>query len=214
MSHVRVLQGSRSLVWLPAALLMTWGLLAAAGVFVTPTSKAASSSSTVNATVALDVHIAGTCAAGTNFPSVALALGENTLATCGITFGTNNGASSALRVESPRPTTGNPMFCQAATVSTACGANVMANPAANALTLGDNQMGVLSTAVTTCTTPTWQLNRYNPVRDAGTAGAGDLVCTMTGTTDGNYTLSFRANRSASTVAGTYAGQAVFTAEAS
>jgi hypothetical protein len=214
MSHARVLTSPRSLMWLPAAMLLTWGVLAAAGVFVTPASKAASSSSTVNATVALDVSIGGTCAAGTNFPSVPLALGENTLANCGITFGTNNGASSSLRVESPRPTAGNPMFCQAATVATACGANVMANPATNALTLGDNQMGVLTTAISLCTTPAWTLNRYNPVRDINTGGAGDLVCTMTGTGTGNYSLSFRANRSVSTVAGTYAGQAVFTAEAS
>lgn len=201
----------RHLMWLPAVLLLTWGVLAAAGVPLVPGSKAVSSgSATVNATVALDIHIAGTCAANTNFPSVPLNLGNNTLASCGVTFGTNNGATSTLKVASARTTAGNNLFCQAASVSAACGAT-FTSPAANAAALAGGEFGLYSSAITTCTTPGFTLNRYNPVPDSTAAAA--TICSMTGTTDGNYSLDFVANRAAGTVAGTYLGRADFTVQA-
>jgi hypothetical protein len=219
MSHTHVktmprLASPRMLMWLPALVLAAWGLLSAAGMPLAPNSHAASTGgSTVNATVAIDVHIAGTCAAGTNFASVPLALGNNTLASCDVTFGTNNGATSTLKVESARTTGSDNMFCQAASVSAACGATFSA-PGANAASLSDGQFGVQTTTISSCTTPTWTLNNFNPVPDSTTAGAGTTICSMTGTTDGDYDLEFVARRGAATPAGTYIGQAVFTAEAS
>lgn len=206
----------RALMWLPAAMLLAWGMLAASGVPLTRDSHAASTgTTTVGATVALDVHIAGTCAAGTTFPSVPLALGSNSLATCGVTFGTNNGATSTLKVESARTVAANSMFCQAAgnSVSAAC-TNSFTQVGANAVAIAGNQFGVQTTAIGSCTTPTWTLSRYNPVPDSTFAGAGTTICSMTGTTDGNYSLDFVANRNAGSVSGTYQGQATFTAEAS
>jgi hypothetical protein len=199
-------------MWLPAALLVAWGVLAAGGFLVSPTSHAATS--TVNATVALDVHIGGTCAAGTNFPSQALGLSTNTsLAACDLTFGTNNGASSTVRVESPRAA-GHATFCQAGSVSANCsGGTGFASPTANDTALVDGEFAIRTTAITSCTTPTWTNTNYNGVPDSSTGGFGDLICTMTGTTDGDYDLEFFARRGVATVAGTYIGQAVFTAEA-
>lgn len=205
---------ARHLAWLPAVMLVAWGILAAAGVPLTPSAPAASTgSSTVVATVDTDIHINGTCAAGTTFPTVALAVGENTLASCGVTWGTNNGTTSTLKVESARDNTGQAAFCVAADGDVNCGASFTA-PGVNAASLTGGQFGVLTTAITSCTTQTWTLNTYNAVPNGfDQAGSGTTICSMTGTTDGNYTLSFRANRAASTAAGTYRGQAIFTAEA-
>jgi hypothetical protein len=202
----------RTLAWLPAIVLLAWGGLSAAGVPLVPNSHAVSTgSATVNATVALDVHIAGTCAGNTNFPSVGLALGDNVLASCGVTFGTNNGATSALKIETARPS--GAAFCQSA-VGVACAGGNFTDVAANSAAIAGGEFGVKTTAITSCTTPTWTNLKFNPVRDATTApGAGDLVCSMTGTTDGNYSLEFHANRAAGTPAGTYQAQANFTAEA-
>ena len=210
MTYAHVIR-PRNLMWLPAAMLVAWGVLAAAGYGVaTPSFGASTGNSTVTATVALDVHIGGTCVGYSNAFGAMPDNTESTLGSCGITFGTNNGATSTLKVESARDNAGNLMFCRAADNDAACGANGFTSPAANALTLGADKFGVLST-VTTCTTPTWQNARYNPVPDETTAGAGTTVCSMTGTTDGNYTMSFRAHPDTVT-AGSYTGQALFTVE--
>lgn len=210
MTYAHVIR-PRNLMWLPAAMLVAWGVLAAAGYGTTPSFGASTGSATVSATVALDIHVGGTCSAGYSNAYGAMADNvEATLGSCGMTFGTNNGATSTLKVESARTTAGNVMFCRAADNIGACGANGFTSPAANAATLGADKFGVLST-VTTCTTPTWTNGNYNPVPDSNTAGAGTTICSMTGTTDGSYTFSFRAHPDTVT-AGSYTGQALFTAE--
>lgn len=202
---------ARHLAWLPAVLLLTWGVLAAAGVPLVPSSTAASTgNSTVTATVALDVHIGGTCPGYSNAYG---AMVDNTLATlgsCSVTFGTNNGATSTLKVESARTTAGNVMFCRAGDNTSACGTGGFTNVGANSASIVADQFGVHST-VTSCTTATWANNTYNSVPDSTTAGAGTTICSMTGTTDGNYTLAFRAHPDTVT-AGSYTGQANFTVE--
>lgn len=210
MTYAHVIR-PRNLMWLPASLLVAWGVLAAAGYGITPSFGASTGSGTVTASVAIDVHVGGTCSLGYSNAYGPMADNvEATLGTCGMTFGTNNGASSTLKVESARTTAGNVMFCRAADNIAACGANGFSNVGANAVSLGADNFGVLST-VTTCTTPTWQNARYNPVPDANTAGAGTTICQMTGTTDGSYTFSFRAHPDTVT-AGGYTGQALFTTE--
>lgn len=213
MTYAHVIR-PRNLMWLPAAMLIAWGVLAAAGYGVaTPSFAANTGSSTVTATVALDVHIGGTCVGYSNaFGSMPDAT-ESTLGSCGITFGTNNGSTSTLKVESARTTAGDVMFCRPAVVGDnagACGTGGFTTVAANAATLGADKFAVLST-VTTCTTPSWTNATYNPVPDSTTGGAGATVCSMTGTTDGDYTLSFRAHPDTVT-AGDYTGQALFTVE--
>lgn len=203
---------SRHLAWLPAVMLTAWAVLAAAGVPLTPSTNAATGSSTVTATVAVDIHIGGTCATYSNSFGNMPDATNSAVGTCGITFGTNNGATSTLKVESARTTAGNNMFCRATSVSAACEPSGFAAPLANAASLAIDQFGVLTTAITSCTTPAWTLNTYNPVPDSTTAGTGTTVCSMTGTTDGNYSLEFRAYPD-TVAAGTYSGQAVFTVEA-
>ncbi len=213
MTYAHVIR-PRNLMWLPAALLVAWGVLAAAGYGIAPSFGASTGSGTVTATVALDVHVGGTCAAGYSNAYGAMADNvEANLGTCGMTFGTNNGATSTLRVESARTTAGNVMFCRAATNTGACGTGGFTNVAGGTLAasgVGVDRFGVLATA-NTCTTQTWITNQYWPVPDSTTAGAGTTVCSMTGTTDGDYTFSFRAHPDTVT-AGSYTGQALFTAE--
>jgi hypothetical protein len=202
----------RHLAWLPALLLLAWGLFAAAGVSLVPNSTAASTA-TVTASVALDIHIGGTC------PSYSNAFGampdntESTLGGCTVTFGTNNGATSTLKVESARDNAGQVMFCRAADNDVNCGAGGFTDAGANQVgPLGADKFGVLTTAIGACTTPSWTLNRYNPVPPENTAGAGVPICSMVGTGDGSYTLSFRAHPDTVT-AGSYTGQALLTVEA-
>ena len=61
---------ARYLAWLPAVLLVAWGILSAAGVPLTPNSLAASTgTTTVSATVAKEVHIPASARAAAQGPS-------------------------------------------------------------------------------------------------------------------------------------------------
>jgi hypothetical protein len=208
---------ARHMMWLPAALLLTWGVLAAAGMPLTPSSRAAATgSATVSATVTPDMHMGGTCPGG-NYTDANLAIGDVNIGggSCTLTFGTNNGAVGAvLTVESARPS-GN-TFCQAA-VAVACGANpAFTNaPTAGAAALAAGEFGAKVSAAPTCNGGGWTNGNFYGIRDATTApGTGDTLCTQNGTTDGSYTLQFHSNRSAGTTAGTYNAQINFTSTAS
>lgn len=203
---------ARHLAWLPAVVLLGWGVLAAAGVPLAPSTNAATSSVNVSATVPLDIHIGGTCP-GQSYTDANLAVGDVAIGACTVTFGTNNGAvGSVLKVEHARPA-GN-AFCQEA-VTVDCGTKPSFADATGTATLAVGAFGVKVAAAPTCSTPSWTNGNYYGLRDATTAtGAGDTVCTHAGNTDGSYSLEFRANRDTGTVAGTYNARADFTVEAS
>jgi hypothetical protein len=205
----------RHLMWLPAVLLLAWGVLAAAGMPLVPSSKAVTTgTATVTASVALDIHLGGTCVGYSNAYGAMADNVNATLGSCTVTWGTNNGATSTLRVESARTTAGNVMFCRAADNTSACGTGGFTNVGANAASMVADQFGVLS-AVTTCNQAAgskWNNGTYNPVPDSTVSSTGDVICTQTGTTDGNYGLTFKAWPDTVT-AGSYTGQAVFTVEA-
>ncbi len=91
MSHAAVLR-PRTLMWLPALLLIAVALLAASGFrLVGPSYAASTGSAVVSATVTPELHIGGTCP-GANLvgPSLASADPTTVLGSCTLTFGTNN----------------------------------------------------------------------------------------------------------------------------
>lgn len=223
MSHARVLANPKrqTLMWLPAAALITAGLLAAIGFGGVARSDAASTgTSTVSATVGSELHIGGTCP-GYNGPGPALATTDATtsLGSCTLTFGTNNNATGSLiRVESQRPTAGNDAFCSTA-VTLACGATKFTNAStAGAASLADGQFGVLVNGVPTCNTATWTNGNYYGIANSNTAGNGNLICDnanqVGAVNDASYNLQFSANPGPATVAATYQASAVFTVETS
>lgn len=212
---------ARHLMWLPAGLLLAWGLLAAAGVQLTPSSRAAAStgSTTISATVLPDIHTTGSTCAGASITGVSFAPGVNDtlLGGCSMVFGTTNGASGAqLRVEHPRPA-GNVAFCQQATPASACAGGTFTDALYNGVgvtDIPDGSFGVKANAVTTCSTPTWTAGNLYGLRAAATApGTGDLICDRSAGTDATYALQFYADPSAAQVSGLYYAQADFTAEA-
>ncbi len=213
MTHARVLK-PRALMWLPAAALVVAALLAAAGVQFIGTSKAATGTSTVSATVNPEIHIGGTCP-GYAPAAVTLNTGDATtaLGSCTLTFGTNNNAAGAIiRVESTRPS-GTNSFCTAA-LGAACGASTFTDAStAGAASLTDGQYGVRVTAAPTCSSATWTNGNYYGIGNAATAGAGNAVCNQTTTTDASYALQFAANPATNTPSGTYQADAVFTVAA-
>lgn len=207
---------ARHLAWLPAVLLVAWGILSAAGIPLTQNSSAVGSTATVSATVALDIHILGTCAANPTYNDPALGLAATTIGACTVQFGTNNGAvGSTLKVEHARPS-GN-AFCQAA-VTVACAANPsFTNAPLAGGALADGAFGVRVNAAPTCNDPgtPWADTLHYGLRDSTTApGTGDVICVQSGNTDGSYSLEFRADRAAGNTAGTYNTRADFTVEAS
>lgn len=222
MSAVFTTVRARHLAWFPAALLAAWGLLAAAGVPLAPDSRAASSTGTtsVTATVSPEVHVGGTCI-GSTYSGVSMltTAGDTDLhSACTVTFGTNNGTNGAtLRVRHSRPSP-NVAFCQNSVYADACLGDTftdVVNTGVAAGSMPEGSFGVGVTAVTACTTPTWAAGNVYGLRDITTAGGvGDLVCTQSGNTDGNYSIQFRADPSNSETAGSYYAQAQFVAEAS
>lgn len=225
MSHARVLN-PRVAMWLPAAVLLTIGVLAATGFGTVTSSKAATSNTTVTATVGPELHIGGTCA-GASFSgaTMAAAAGSNPYNldggvagnSCTLTFGTNNnGTGALLRVRNSRPGNQN-TFCTAALVTSPCGATSFTETAfTGSASLADGAFAIEADIVTTCVAPTWTVNNYYGLRDSTSAAVaqGDLVCDQTNTTDANYTLKFWADPSATQVSGTYSGRAEFTVMAS
>lgn len=219
MSHARVLN-RQTMMWLPAAALLTAALLAATGFRVTPPSYAATNTTTVSANVGAELHIgtgAGQCGGGV-YSGVSISPGANAaLATCTLTFGSNNNAAGVnIRVESTRPS-GADTFCQAA-ITSACtaGATTFTNVATTGILIGsltNGGYGVHVTGTPTCSTPTWASGSIYGIGAADTAGAGNLICSQSGTTDGSYPLAFTARGDASKTAGTYTTNAQFTVAA-
>ncbi|MCW2921990.1 MAG: hypothetical protein JWL76_1864, partial [Thermoleophilia bacterium] len=133
MSHAQVARTSY-VTWIPALLLLVAGVLAAAGFGGIANSHAASTgTTTVTATVAKEVHVAlnttGSCgpaggsATTRSFAGATMATtdGDVSLASCRVTFGSNNSALGAnLLVESTR-TSGTNSFCAVAAAG-ACAA--------------------------------------------------------------------------------------------
>src|SRR5688500_13132361 len=83
MSHVSILR-PRNLAWLPAAMLVSAGLLSAFGVPLTPNGRAATATGT-------------TTISATVLPEVSLDLGQNTAgaSTCSAGVGTIGGSANA-----------------------------------------------------------------------------------------------------------------------
>jgi hypothetical protein len=241
MSHTHVktmprLASPRMLMWLPAAALATAGLLAATGFGLVPSSGAASSgSTTVGATVAKEVHVnlndAGQCGPVTGDTSTKSITGTSlqttdgdiSLATCRLTFGSNNSALGAqLLVESTR-TSGSNSFC-AVVATTPCSAPQFtdvstAGVAAASFGTGEAAMagnfGITATANSGCSGGmTASTNRYGLQQNTDATPNGATVCSTASTTDGDVTIDYRVNPGASQPASTsYLVQTTFTATA-
>jgi len=237
MSHVSVLR-PRNLAWIPAAMLISVGLLSAMGVSLIPDGRAATAtggtviSATVLPEVSLDLaqNQAGAAACGTIIDATVNAevaefgnagsripinsSGATNLGTCNMTFGTNNGATGAsLSYKSDRPATANRTFCTTAVGLTCAGTFYTDDDGANA-TLEADRFGVrLDTE--NCDTNTMVLARYYGAPLSG-AAAQD-VCTgeaasATPANDGHVILSFHVNTS-TTASGDYNARLNFTATA-
>lgn len=221
MAHAALLR-PRTLMWLPALLLVGIAVLAASGFrLVGPSYAASTGSAVVSATVTPELHIGGTCP-GANLvgPAMAVADATTVLGSCTLTFGTNNNnpGGSLIRVETPRATAGDETFCTTA-VTLACGANSFTDVATAGVAFAavpEGGFGVNVNGAPTCNTATWTNGNVYGLEDATTAaGTGNLICdhnTFPG--DASYNLRFVANPTGSTVAGTYQGRADFTVEAS
>ena len=235
MTHARVLN-ARTIAWLPALLLIAAGLLAATGVRIAGDSHAATSTVTIGATVSKEVHVnlntGGSCgtgtAAATNITGTTLAPtdGDVSLATCRLTFGSNNSAAGAqLLVESGRTVAGN-SFCTAA-VPAVCAAPQFTDVSTSGVTPASFGTGEAASAgnfgvsaainAASCDgtggiaggTNIWGLPQNTDATPNGT-----LVCQTTSTTDGDVTMDFRVNPGSSQPASTgYVVQAAFTATA-
>lgn len=226
MPHARVLN-RQTMMWLPAALLLTAALLAAAGLRMTESSYANPRTTVINATVGAEVTI-GTGASECGdavFGPTAITVGTATnLGTCTLSFGTNNNAAGAnIVVESTRPTGGLEVFCQAALTSgCAAGTSSFTSvPIAGSATMADGQYGVrlnAALAAGTCAAGTGSVwitsGTYYGVRSADVApGAGDPVCNRTSTGTSSLPLQFTAQGASTKVSGTYQTNARFTAAA-
>ncbi len=213
----------RLLMWLPAAALIVAGLLAATGFGLVPRSTAATTSSvTVGATVSKEVHVnlddAGLCGpvsgstSTKNFTGTTLSTsdGDVSLATCRLTFGSNNSALGAtLLVESTRASGAN-SFCDAAATVTCPG------PAAQftdvdvatgeAPGTGAGQFGQGETATSgkfgialtvnggTCTGGmAANSNRHGLQQNTDAIVNGQTVCATSSMTDGDVTVDYRVN---------------------
>lgn len=217
MSHARVLN-ARTVSWLPAAILATAGLLAAAGFGISGHSYGASTGTvSIGATVTKEVHVnlntTGSCgpAGGSSttrsFTGTTLAPtdGNVSLGTCRVTFGSNNSALGAqLLVESSRTVAGN-TFCTAAVpavcaapqftdVSTAGVAPATFNtgePAAAGffgISATINAASCNGTGGIAGGTNIWGLPQNTDATPNGT-----LVCQTASTTDGDVTVDYRVN---------------------
>lgn len=212
---------TRHLAWLPAALLVGWGVLAACGVTLTPSSHAVSQAgnTTVSATITPHIALGGTCIGshdGGNLTTSAV----NKLTgagNCTVQFHTTNGNApgATLKAENARTNAGQATFCTNAPPAD-CGAAAFANVTDGSAALTDGQFGIQVVSVSDCTTPAWTATNYYSVA-VDTSGFGELVCTDAAGPSANqavYTLSVNARPGPSTPAGDYEGEIAFTAEAS
>lgn len=215
MSHAHVIR-PRTLMWLPAALLLSWGLLAATGVPLTPNSKAASSSSsTVTATVSPELTVGGTCDDATTTGSVAVASADTSIgAACSVTVSTNNHTPGVrLKAESDRPTT--PALCKNATTTASCGAvaSFADTGTAGEIDMTDGEFGLRPAAGSSCTTSTWVIGTsYGlPADTDGTAGS--TVCTHNMGAAGTYNINYSVDTLAAQESGAYDAAVLWVAEA-
>lgn len=228
---------ARKLVWLPAALLITAAVLAATGFSSIASSDAASTgTTTVTATVAKEVHVnlntAGSCGPAGGSPTtrsfagntLATTDGDVSLATCRMTFGSNNSALGAqLLVESTRTSGTNsfcavvatsacvaPQFTEAATAGVAPAAFGAGEPAAA------GYFGIKANInAASCTGGMGASVNYFGLGQNGDATPnGAAVCSTSSTTDGDVTIDYRVNPGSSQPASTsYLVETTFTATA-
>jgi hypothetical protein len=216
----------RAAAWLPAALLIAYALVAATGVSLTSTSRAATGTATVNATVLPEVHMNFTsCGSVTDpdgagplagdavilAPDMTTSNGDVSLGTCAMTFGSNNNGTNGakLTVANARPGAGYAM-CQAAIGSTCVAPQFSDSPVAgetlaafNSASAGaTGRMGVKASALT-CPGAggSWSLatNYYG----LPAAASPSQICATNSTADGGITLDFRADPGGSQSAGAY-----------
>jgi hypothetical protein len=225
---------TRYLAWLPAVLLVAWGILSAAGVPLTPSSLAASTgTTTVSATVAKEVHIAldtaGNCgpAGGSNTARSLTGSALNTsqdgstaFATCRATFGSNNSALGAtLLIESTR-TAGTKSFCTDAVGSGACAGSTFSDAPTGGETMAafqtdEGKFGVKVTSPgATCSGGmVTGGNVYGLGQNTDATPNGASVCATASTTDGTVDVNYHANSASNQPAGTYNVETTVTATA-
>jgi hypothetical protein len=208
---------ARRLMYLPAAALVAWGVLAASGIFITADSRAASSGAVdVGATVLPNLIIGGTCTtAPATTRSITPGGGQTDLldaTTCTVTQSVNNNpAGSTLHVESRRPT--GYAFCKNSDTSVACGAVAeftdSGGTAGLAVPIASGRFGIRVAAASTCGSG-WTNGNVYDLRAANVApGVGDPVCSHAGATTNTTTLGFVANAPALQEAGNYYATANF-----
>ena len=240
MSHVSIIR-PRHLVWLPAALLVSAGLLSAFGFSMTPNGRAATATgtTTISATVLPEVSLdlaqntagASTCGVQTDATANAEvyefgnagaripinASGATALGTCNMTFGTNNGSSGAsLTYKSARTITANRTFCTAAVAADCSGANTYYTDDDGAnTTLEADRFGIKLDPASLCDNQPMVDNMYwgAPI----STGTAKDVCTneaasATASNDGYVRVMFDVNTS-TIASGNYNAQIVFTATA-
>jgi hypothetical protein len=235
MSHTHVAP-SRHLMWLPAALLIAAALLAATGLLQVPGSQAATATTTVGATVNKEVHVAlndaGLCGAisgSTVTKSITgttlnVTDGDVSLATCRLTFGSNNSALGAnLLVESTRVAGTNSFCTQAATV--ACAAPQFTEAATGGVAPATFAVGEPAAAGFfgiraninggTCAGGMGaSVNYFGLGQNTDATPNGATVCSTSSTTDGDVTIDYRTNPGSAQPASTsYLVQTTFTATA-
>ena len=217
MSHAHVIR-PRNLMWLPAAILMAWGVLAAAGVPLTPTSGAATSTSVVTATVSPELTIGGTCDDAITTGTVSVNSADVSIGgACTVTFSTNNHVPGIrLRAESDRPST--PALCKNLITTATCGAVATFTDGlvAGQADLPDGGFGLLLNATSTCTTSagSWAIGTaYGlPADIDGTAGATACAQQAMGA-GGSFNLSYRVDTLAAQQSGDYGASVLWLVEA-
>lgn len=228
----------RHLAWIPAALLAAWAIAAATGFTMTDTSRAATSSSTVSVTASVlpEVHLDltnGSCGTLTDpdgagplvedgaFTPAAMSAGggDTTLATCAITFGSNNNGTNgaSLWVESSR-TAGTKSFCAAAFNADCLATDSFTETATAGVALADltdGNFGVKPSAIAGCggAGADWSTANFYGLPQNTDGTLGSRICDTNSTTDGSTTLTFVADPAAAQAAGNYYVRAIFTAQA-
>lgn len=214
----------RHLVWLPAALLVAFGALSAAGFTVAPDSVAATATGSVSVTasVAAEVHMTLANCATPNvavmggsannqtaaFSSVALTTSDaaTVLGQCDMTFGTNNNALGAqLTVADARAAGGSGNFLCASASGTVCAGADFTDTAVLA-TLAEGAAGLKLSALTCNGAAGMTTANYYPI-----AAAANVCVDTTGVSDSSLTLQVVANPSTTQPSGSYVGQANFVA---
>jgi hypothetical protein len=215
----------RSIAWVPAVLLVVWGMLAANGVQLQPKARAATTGTvSVTATVPIEVHVTSTCGTSTlgSIDSIGT-LAES--ADCAVTFGSNNNASgspiSQLVVENN--IAAEPFLCYDSDNlpgnGRSCGVNKQFTDHAGAEgALVGGESGARGLSCTNGTMVNWTVGATNfnkiPLKTSPIA----LCNQTTAGTDATYTIHFGAKGNATMVANSgvtaYTGQALFTSLAS